>query len=175
VERNAKSYDLKRIQTDGEKLIFVEQLTEKDRFHLSSLLLDMQIAEVITREMMPHSEHTLPSVTCMLLMLCITSLHVCMLKLFFSNCPTAFTQTKRDAAVEELIKQLNQDPSRIWNGVELHKQYEDFSAKVLSRRLLINYLRVTLHPDTQTCWCYPHQVWHLLLCSEARHLLHFTL
>jgi len=30
VERNAMSYDLKRIQTDGERLIFVEQLTEKD-------------------------------------------------------------------------------------------------------------------------------------------------
>jgi len=34
VERNVKSHDLKRIQTDGERLIFVEQLTEKDRCHL---------------------------------------------------------------------------------------------------------------------------------------------
>jgi len=30
--------------------------------------------------------------------------------------------------------------------VELHKQYEDFGGKVLSRRLLINYLRDMLHP-----------------------------
>jgi len=66
---------------------------------------------------------------------------------FFSNHPTAFTQPKHDGAVEELIKQLNQDPSRIWNSVELYKQYEDFSGKVLSRRLLINYRRDTLHPD----------------------------
>jgi len=51
VERNAKSYDVKRIQTDGEKLIFVEQLAEKDRFHLMNLLLDMQ-KEVITGEIM---------------------------------------------------------------------------------------------------------------------------
>ena len=50
-------------------------------------------------------------------------------------------------AVKELIKQLNQEPSRIWNGVELHKQYEDFGEKVLSRCLLINYLRDMLHPD----------------------------
>jgi len=31
--------------------------------------------------------------------------------------------------------------------VKLHKQYEDFGAKVLSRCLLVNYLRDTLHPD----------------------------
>jgi len=54
VERNAKSYDLKRIQTDGERLIFAEQLREKDRFHLKNLLLDMQKGEVITGEMMSH-------------------------------------------------------------------------------------------------------------------------
>jgi len=48
VERNAKSSDLKRIQTDGERLIFVEQLTEKDRFHLKNLLLGMQKGDVIT-------------------------------------------------------------------------------------------------------------------------------
>jgi len=72
VERNAKPYDLQKIQTDGERLIFVEQLSEKDRFHLKNLLLDMQKGEVITGEMTSHSEHTLPSVTCMLLMLVIT-------------------------------------------------------------------------------------------------------
>jgi len=44
----------------------------------------------------------------------------CMSK-FFCNCPTAFTHTKRGGAVEELNKQLNQDLSRIWNTVELHK------------------------------------------------------
>jgi len=66
---------------------------------------------------------------------------------FFSNHPTAFTQTKRDGAVEELTKQLNQDLSRIWNSVELQKQYEDFGGKVLSHCLLINYHRDTLHPD----------------------------
>jgi len=54
VERNAKSYDLKRIQTDGERLIFAEQLTEKDRFHLKNLLLDMHKGEVITGEMTSH-------------------------------------------------------------------------------------------------------------------------
>jgi len=54
VERNAKSYDLKRIQRDGERLIFAEQLTEKDRFHLKNLLLDMQKGEVITGEMMSY-------------------------------------------------------------------------------------------------------------------------
>jgi len=48
MERNAKSYDLKRFQTDGERLIFVEQLREKDRFHLKNLLLNMQKGEVIT-------------------------------------------------------------------------------------------------------------------------------
>jgi len=48
VERNAKSYDLNRIQTDGERLIFAEQLREKDRLHLKNLLLDMQKGEVIT-------------------------------------------------------------------------------------------------------------------------------
>ena len=94
--------------------------------------------------MTSHSEHTLPSVNCMLLMLVITKT-AC--QSFFSNRPTAFTQTKRDGAVEELTKQLNQDPSRIWNSVELHKQYEDFGGKVLSRCLLINYLRDMLHPD----------------------------
>jgi len=47
MERNAKSYDLKRFQIDGERLIFVEQLRE-DRFHLKNLLLDMQKGEVIT-------------------------------------------------------------------------------------------------------------------------------
>ena len=47
VERNAKSYDLKRIQTDGERLIFVEQLRE-DRFDLKNLLLDLQKGEVLT-------------------------------------------------------------------------------------------------------------------------------
>jgi len=67
VERNAKSYDLKRIQADGERLIFVQQLTDKDRFHLKNLLIDMQEGEVITGEMMSHSEHTLPSVIWMLL------------------------------------------------------------------------------------------------------------
>ena len=30
--------------------------------------------------------------------------------------------------------------------MKLHKQYEDFGAKVLSRCLLINYLRDMLHP-----------------------------
>ena len=69
------------------------------------------------------------------------------MKVFFSNCPTAFTHTERGGAEEELIKQLNQDLSRIWNSVELHKQYEDFGGKVLSRCLLINYLRDILHPD----------------------------
>ena len=54
VKRNAKSYNLKRVQTDGERLIFAEQLTEKDRFHLKYLLLDMQKGEVITGEMMCH-------------------------------------------------------------------------------------------------------------------------
>jgi len=68
----------------------------------------------------------------------------CMSK-FFSDGFTAFTQSKRDGAVEELIKQLNQDPSRIWNSVQLHKQYEVFL--LLLYRLLINYLRDTLHPD----------------------------
>jgi len=66
---------------------------------------------------------------------------------FFSNHPTAFSQTKCDGAVKELIKQLNHDPSRFWNSVELHKQYKDFGGKVLSRCLLINYLRDMLHPD----------------------------
>jgi len=28
---------------------------------------------------------------------------------------------------------------------------------------------------TQTCLHYPHQVWHLLSCSEAKHLLQFAL
>jgi len=54
VERNAKPYDLKRIQTDGERLIFVEQLTKKDRLHLKNLLLDMQKGKVITGEMTSH-------------------------------------------------------------------------------------------------------------------------
>jgi len=66
---------------------------------------------------------------------------------FLSNHATAFSQTKCDGAVEELTKQLNQDLSRIWNSVELHKQYEDFGGKVLLRGLLINYLRDMLHPD----------------------------
>jgi len=60
------------------------------------------------------------------------------------------TQFKNDEAVVELIKQLNQDPSRIWNSAELHKQYEDFGGKVLSCCLLINYVRDML---TQTWLC----------------------
>ena len=87
-----------------------KQLREKGRFHLKNLLLDMQKGEVITGEMTSHSEHTLPSVTCMLLMLVITKTAS---QSFFSNRPTASTQTKRDGAVEELTKQLNQDLSLI--------------------------------------------------------------
>jgi len=68
VARNAKSYDLARIQTDGERRIFAEQPTE-DRFHLKSQVLDKQKREMIIGEMMLNSEQTLPSLTCMLLML----------------------------------------------------------------------------------------------------------
>lgn len=31
--------------------------------------------------------------------------------------------------------------------MEIHKQYEDFGGKVLSRHSLINYLSEALHPD----------------------------
>ena len=85
---------------------------------------------------------------------------------FLSNRPTAFTQTKHDGAVEELTKQLNQDPSRIWNSVELHKQYEDFGGKVLSRRLLINYFRDMLHPDLLGIYYAQKQgIYYILHCG----------
>ena len=61
-------------------------------------------------EMTSHSEHTLPSVTCMLLMLVIPKT-AC--QSFFLITPTAFTQTKGDGAVDEVTKQLYQDPLRI--------------------------------------------------------------
>jgi len=108
----------------------------------------MQKGEVITGEMMSHSQHTLLSVTCMLLMFVITK----------TACQSFFLITHLHSlrlSMMELIKQLNQDPSGIWNSVELHKQYEDFGIKVLSHRLLFNYLRDTLHPDL------------LLLCSPG--------
>ena len=119
--RNAKSYDLARIQTDGDRLIFAEQLTEKDKFHLKSQFLDKQKREMIIGEMMLNSERTVPSVTCMLLMLG-TIKTAC--QSFYLITPTSFTQTEHDAVVEELVKQLYCDPSRIWNSVELYKQYE---------------------------------------------------
>jgi len=52
-------YDLKQIQTDGDRLIFAEQLTEKDKFHLNNQFFDKQKGEVIDGEMMLHSEQTL--------------------------------------------------------------------------------------------------------------------
>jgi len=91
VERNAKSYDLKRIQTDGERLIFAEQLTENNNFK-----------EPVIRHAERRSDnwgndvsfraHSAPS-----------DLHAadahyykdCMSK-FFSNNPTAFSQTECD-------------------------------------------------------------------------------
>ena len=121
VARNAKSYDLARIQTDGERLIFAEQLTE-ERFHLKSQFLDKQKREMTIGEMMLNSEQTLPSMTCMLLML----------GTIRTTCQSL---------------QLHRDPSRIWNSVELHKQNEVLGGKVLSRHSLINHLSETLHPD----------------------------
>jgi len=42
------SKESKQMERASERLIFVEQLTEKDRFHLKNLLLDMQKGDVIT-------------------------------------------------------------------------------------------------------------------------------
>jgi len=110
----------------------------------------------------------------------------------FSNRPTAFTQTKCYGAVEALVKQLHQDPSRIWNSVELHKHYEvekcchvvcllTTSGICFTQTCLLSSLGMASHPGYPgqspesckmvVCMC----VWHLLLCSEARHLLHFAL
>ena len=89
---------------------------------------------------MLNSERTLPSVTCMLLMLG-TIKTGC--QSFSVITPTSLTQSEHYAAVEELVKQLYCDSSRIWDSVELHKQYEVLDGKVLF---------------TQTCLCYLHQV-----------------
>jgi len=49
--------------------------------------------------------------------------------------------------------------------VELHKQYEGFGGKVLSRRLLINYLRDTLHPDLIGIYYAQKQDIYILHCG----------
>jgi len=101
---------------------------------------------MIIVEMMLNSEQTLPSLTCMLLML----------GTIRTTCRSYFNlitllhlprPSMMPLIVEELVKQLHCDPSRIWNSVELHKQNEVLGGKVLSRHSLINYLSETLHPD----------------------------
>jgi len=64
---------------------------------------------------MLNSERTLPSVTCMLLMLG-TIKTAC--QSFSVITPTSLTQSEHYAAVEELVKQLCCDSSRIWDSMK---------------------------------------------------------
>jgi len=50
-----------KIETDGDRITFAEELTEKDKFHLKSHLLDKQKREMVIGKMMLNSEQTLPS------------------------------------------------------------------------------------------------------------------
>jgi len=163
MERNAKSYDLKRFLNRWREAYLCRTAEREGQISFKESVIRHAERRSDNWELMSQSEHTLPSVTCMLLMLVMTKT-AC--QSFFSNHPTAFTKTKRDGAVEELIQQLNQDPSRIWNSMELHKQYEDFGGKVLSRRLLINYLRDTLYPDLLGIYYAQKQgIYYILHCG----------
>jgi len=134
--------------------------------------------------MISHSEHTLPSVTHMLLMLIITKTEC---QSSFSNCPTAFTEARYQhcstkislspsvwillrsydlafLSLNSLIK-THQEFGTVWNCIN--------SMKISVEKCchIICLLTTSGIHFSQTCLCYSH----LLLCSEERHLLHFAL
>ena len=62
----------------------------------------------------------------------------CMSK-FFTNPPKSCVKNINDIALDELIKQLYSDQSKVWNSVELHNLYKELGGKI-SRRSLISYI-----------------------------------
>ena len=55
----------------------------------------------------------------------------CMSK-FFSNKPSSTKLISHDESYEMLINNMQEDKSRIWNSVDLHKQYVELGGTELS-------------------------------------------
>ena len=65
---------------------------------------------------------------------------------FFSNQPTPNASDIHDSVLQALTKHVCANQNRIWNSVELYDLYQQLGETNLSRRSLVDQLRLSLQP-----------------------------
>ena len=73
-----------------------------------------------------------------------------------------------DEAFTQVVNELTEDCSRIWNSVELHEQYRAYNGESLSRRNLITKLSEHLDRISLSCLA---PGWQALSRSEVKLLV----